>query len=121
MVDPIRHSLLELHRTIVTVEKVAHERLHGRTSASDFLDVLVNSAEFAWLRPLTALIVQLDELLDAPDQEGADSLANWVTETRAVLTPSAQGSAFQQRYGELIQASPDVALAHASLMRVLPR
>jgi hypothetical protein len=116
--NEIRHGLLALHRAIVTVEKIGYERLHGRMSAGDFLNVLVNAEEFAWLRPLTTLIVQLDEVLDEPGQ--ADVAAS-VQEIREVLTPAAEGSPFQQRYAQLIQSSPEIALAHASLARLLPR
>jgi hypothetical protein len=117
--DEIRHGVLALHRAIVAFEKAGHERRHGRMTAAAFLAVLVEAEEFAWLRPLTTLIVQLDEVLDEPEPSDADSLDAWRSQLRALLTPSAAGSAFQQRYAQLLQSSPDVALVHATVMRLL--
>jgi hypothetical protein len=115
----IRHKLLDLHKSIIDVTRIAHERIHGRVSAGEFLGVLVEGAEYAWLRPLTALIVQLDELDEAQDPVAAQDADAWRSELASLLHADAGGSDFQRRYAELLQASPEVGLAHAAVLRAL--
>jgi len=116
-VQELRHRLLGLHKAIVDVERIAYERMHGRVTAGEFLGTLVSGDEFAWLRPLTALIVQLDELIDAREVTDAQAADAWPDALRALLRPDPDGDDFQRRYAELLQSSPDVALAHAAVTR----
>lgn len=111
--DVIRDRLLELHRVLVEEERRAYERVHGKTTAGQFLDVLVNDADFAWLRPLTSLIVELDD-------EEVDHVA-WTARAREMLRPDAEGGTFQRRYDAVVQRSPDVVVAHGATMRALHR
>jgi hypothetical protein len=60
----LRRHLLDLHQALVDAMRRDYERTSGRLSDGEFLEALVNDPAFAWLRPLTALIVRLDELLE---------------------------------------------------------
>lgn len=111
--DVIRTELLELHRLLVEEARRDHERIHGKTSAGQLLDLLVNDEAFAWLKTLTSLIVELDE------QEASVLDREWVERARSALRPDADGDAFQQRYEALVQRSPDVVVAHGAAMRAL--
>lgn len=111
----LRHDLLELHRVMVDEERRAYESVHGKVGPGEFLQALVNDEAFAWLRPMTALIVELDEQEAA---SGGDR-TSWVEQIRALLRPDPSGSEFQRRYDDLLQRSADVALAHGSMMRTM--
>ena len=87
----MRHRLLALHKTLVDAERREYERRHGRVRDGEFLAALLNDAELDWLKPLTTLVAQIDEVLD--DDE------------------------FRRRYAELLQRNPDVVLAHGRLHR----
>src|SRR5581483_12360597 len=65
--DTIRAALLALHRELVEEERRRYEKIHGRQSGADFLQTLIADPAFAWLAPLTTLIVRLDELEEAQD------------------------------------------------------
>src|SRR6266404_4523459 len=99
----IRAALLDLHRALVEEERREHEKTLGRLSGGEFLQALISDPVFAWLRPLTTLIVRLEEL-DAPD---ADVLAA----ARALVSDDAE---FRRRCTALVQRSPDVAFAYAA-------
>lgn len=118
-VQEVRHKLLDLHKAIIDVTRIAHERIHGRMSAAEFLRVLVEGDEYAWLRPLTALIVQLDELAEDQDPAAAQDVEAWRDELAMLLRADAEGGDFQRRYAELLQTSPDVGLAHAAITSAL--
>lgn len=113
-IDIIRDRLLELHKAVVDEERRAYERAEGKTTAGEFLEVLVSDERCAWLRPFTSLVVALDD-----EETGADGHAAWLSRARALLRPDAEGDAFQRRYDELVQSSPDILVAHGAAMRAL--
>jgi hypothetical protein len=111
--NPLRQKLLELHKALVDVERDGYERARGRMTDGEFLKALIDDPAFAWLAPLTALIVRLDE---APSD---DVPRDYKAEIRRLLKPDDLGSAFQRRYHELLQKSPDALVAHGAVMRLL--
>ena len=110
--NELHKRLLELHKALVDVEREGYERARGRMTDGEFLKALIDDPAFAWLAPLTALIVRLDEL------EG-DLPVEYRTEIRRLLKPDELGLAFQRRYHEILQKSPDALVAHGAVMRVL--
>lgn len=113
--DALRHALLALHKAMVDEERSAYERVHGRVQASEFLNLLVTGESFAWLRPLTALIVQLDELMDAREGAQPGDAGAFRAQLTRLLQADPEGDDFQRHYAALLQSSPSVALAHGAL------
>ena len=107
----LREALLELHRAIVSIEREDHERKTGSGNAAEFLRLLVEDDAWSWLRPLSALIVQMDE--------GEAREEALVAETRKLLKPDSEGLPFQQRYAWLLERSPEVAYAHGQVVKAL--
>jgi len=110
--------VLHLHRLLVEIERRDYERAHGRLSAGALLHNLIHDVTFAWLRPLTTLIAQMDELMDGPPDE--EAMGTSVGELRDLLRPDAEGNDFQKRYAALLQQEPDLVVAHGSLVRAIP-
>jgi hypothetical protein len=100
----IRATLLALHRELVEEERREHEKTLGRLSGGEFLQALISDPVFAWLRPLTTLIVRLEELDDTPDAE-------LLAAARAIFSTDSE---FRRRSTALVQRSPDVAFAYAA-------
>lgn len=111
--NDLRQRLLELHKSLVDVERDGHERARGRMTDGEFLKALIDDPAFAWLAPLTALIVRLDEL------EGDAVPADYKAQVKRLLKPDDLGSAFQRRYHEILQTSPDALVAHGAVMKAL--
>ena len=111
--NEVRRRLLELHKALVDVERDDYERGRGRMSDGDFLKALIEDPRFAWLAPLTALIVRLDEI------EGDELPASYRAEIRRLVMPDELGLVFQRRYHDMLQKSPDALVAHGALMRSL--
>jgi len=114
----IRRQVLALHRTLVEIERRDFERAHGRQSPAALLHNLIHDVTFAWLRPLTAVIAQIDEVSESPDAEGAMKAS--VRELRALVRPDEGGNEFQQRYAALLQQHPELVVAHGNLTRAIP-
>ena len=116
----VRHELLALHRALLAAERITYERVHGRVSAGAFLELVIGAAEFAWLRPMTALIVAIDEVLDDKLVLAARDEADYLADVRKLLVPDPAGSEFERRYAAALHEVPDVVLAHGAVMRELP-
>ncbi len=62
----LRLILLNLHKALLDSERTSYEISHGAVaSPAAFLQLLINDPSFQWLRPITTLIVQIDETLAA--------------------------------------------------------
>lgn len=113
----MRRELLELHRALVEAERRDYERVRGRTTDRAFLQALIGAPELAWLSPLTALIVRLEELLGEDPAQAKECIA----QIRDLLKPDPAASGFQGRYAEAMQRSADVVVAHGKAIGALQR
>lgn len=114
-----RLGLLALHKTLLDYERIRYERTHGRVESSGaFLQLAIGDPQFAWLRQISELVVQIDELL-ASDEPGAEVDADTVmAHAKALLRPDENGDDFQRRYHRALQDSPDVVMVHAQWKRL---
>jgi len=113
----VRNPLLALHRALVEASLVDHERLHGRVEGTNRIDLLQTHPAFAWLRPISQLVVRIDEALE---EEGA-ALDPLLAETAGLLAPAERDDELGRKYVEVLQAHPDAVLAHAALRRAVER
>src|SRR6187551_3834928 len=60
MLRDLRHLLLHLHKTLLDWERVAYDRQQGRTTPGELLSIVMRDPHFAWLHPLSGLIVRID-------------------------------------------------------------
>ncbi len=116
----LRGALLDLHKALVDSERVSYEKtIGGIRSPSHFLQLLTEDPWFAWLHPVSQLIVTMDEALDGKvplTTEIADAL---VQQTRLLLVASEAGEGFARHYDEALQRDPSVVLSHAEVMRII--
>src|SRR5688500_4426925 len=114
----LRPALLDLHKTLLDWERANYEREHGRQSGGELLQLLLSHPQFEWLRAISALVVRIDEELEADAAPPAefDALVDTIRTTigvRDVLAP------FGQRYEAALQDSPDAIFAHKRVTRLL--
>jgi len=116
----LRHGLLRLHKTLLDSEQVTYERIHGRVeSAGQLLQLVMGDPWFAWLRPLSHLVIRIDEMLEDEQESTPQDIVLVLSEVRGLLTPSDQGEGFERNYYEALQRTPDVVLAHAHVKKLL--
>ncbi len=120
-----RQGMLRVHRLLLEMERVELERTRGRLAPNEYLQAVLNEPEFAWLRPASQLIVQIDEVLDDAERENApvsgEVTASLLAQVRALFTPVPPTTSFAARYLQMLQRHPDVVFAHRDLMAELPR
>ena len=117
----LRAALLTLHKALVDSERVSYEQNIGTIpSANHFLQLLTNDPWFAWLHPISLLIVALDEALDAKAKVPltAEAAAALVQRTREMLVASETGEGFTRHYFDALQRDPDVVMAHAAAAQI---
>lgn len=117
----IRQTLLDLHKAVLDSERTAYEITHGPiASPAAFLQMLINDPAFAWLRPMTGLVVEIDETLAAKRPPAtAKDFDRLVTDTGALLSPSREEEGFWARYRAALDRDPGVAILHVQIRKQL--
>jgi hypothetical protein len=115
----LRHALLKLHKALVDSERVGYEQTIGKIqSPNHFLQLLTTDPWFAWLRPLSQLIVAMDEALDAEEPLTLAKVEALVRQSDLMLVVSETSEEFSGHYYEALQRDPDVVLAHADVVKL---
>jgi hypothetical protein len=116
----LREALLKLHKTLVESERVTYEQTLGPIqSPNHFLQLLTTDPWFAWLHPLSELVVAMDEAMDAKEPMTPAMAEALVKQARALLVASETGEGFSKHYDEALQRDPDVVLAHGAVAKIL--
>src|SRR5436190_9695381 len=100
------------------MERQSFERTHGGVNSGELLQLVINDSQFAWLRVVSALVVQIDEMLDADEPVSDTDLINLLTGARQLFTES-EDRGFRQKYQAALQQEPEVVMAHSALMKLL--
>ena len=119
LLSDIRAALLKLHKTLLDWERGGYERIHGRQSSGEILDALLNDPQFAWLRPMSQLIVRIDELLAQDTPPMRNDVDAVVSQTRILTSADESGTVYQQRYHYALQECPDAVFAHRDVVKLL--
>lgn len=117
----VSRLLRDVHGSLLRAVQEAFERLHGRVSGSSTLLALVlDDPLFAWLRPMSALVAELDELTDN-EELNVDllKLAEIRTTIERWTSISGEPDEFAESYRVFLQTNPGVVLAHAALKQAL--
>ena len=113
-IDDLRLALLALHKTLLAAERGSLERVHGRLSNAEYLQIVQDPLRYGWLKPFTELILAFDD-----DEEGRPSDEELVSRARELLAPPKQETPFGRRYLSLMQREPALVVAHRKATRLL--
>jgi hypothetical protein len=118
-----RNALLRLHKVLLDWERIRYERANGRIEDNmRLLHLTINDPAFAWLRGISALIVQIDERMeDKKVPLSSADVKSFRAEVRELLTPSQTGNDFQRNYYWALQETPDIVVEHSSMIKRLAR
>lgn len=116
----LRHSLLRLHKILLDSERATFERVRGPiVNSGMFFDLVLNDGWFAWLRPISQLIVAMDEALDAKEPASKAELDSLIEKANQLMRPNESGDTFGRSYHQAIQRDPEVVIAHCELAKLL--
>ncbi len=115
--NDVRKPLLTLHKAILDHERAAYEREFGPVTPAAFLQVLINGSGFRWIAPLSTVITNIDESLDAKDATDEDRIG--AAEAVRALFSGEESAEFFEHYQVLLQASPHVLQLHGEVVPLL--
>ncbi len=115
----VSRQLIPLHRALIDAAKadyaVAFEAIDQPTV---LLHLLNEDPFFAWLKPLTSLIVDIDEMAR---KDFSNDAYEAILQRIEALFGASSTSDFAVKYLPLLQQSIDLAVAHASLKKLFDR
>jgi hypothetical protein len=114
----LRRNLLHLHKTLLEMERADFERDFGRLTSGELLQFVINHAQFAWLRQISALVVQMDEMLAAEEPATLGDVQGLLAQASSLLT-SAADEVFRDKYQAALQREPAAVVAHAEITKLL--
>ena len=108
-------ALLPLHRALIESARDDYAFAYGKSvGPAQLLRLVTDDPFFAWLKPMTSLIVEIDEMARVDfDAAGARAVAARVEQLFE--------GAFSERYVPLLQRDVDAAIAHAAMRRALAK
>ncbi|HXH41586.1 MAG TPA: hypothetical protein VNN08_23375 [Thermoanaerobaculia bacterium] len=114
----ISKLLLPLHRALIDVAKEDYAFAVAPVKPAQLLQLLTDDPFFAWLKPVTSLIVDIDEMART-DFEAAD-VAVIADRLDHLFGAKAEG-AFSAQYIPMLQRSVDIAIGHVELRKAVAR
>jgi len=114
-----RNLLLKLHKTMVDLEREMYEGIHGRLNAGEFLNLLLEDEDFAWLRKFSMLIVEIDEMFDLKGDVTQDMVDANLQKVRELVAMSETDDYFKDKYQFSLQRDPNAAGLHSQLKALL--
>jgi hypothetical protein len=120
--EELRAALLDLHKAILRAQQIRYEREHGRVaSRGELLQLVVQHADFKWIRALSALIAQLDEWSEAEGGMRPDELEAVIRGLKTLIQPDGTNADFTTRYWPLLEEMPEALVAHVKLWRLVAK
>lgn len=114
--NALHSRLLGLHKMLLDIVRAEYEKEHGPVGGpGPLLQLVTQDPAFAWLRPLSMLLVEMDDPTEVARAGGIRPL---------VETAFRAGNVFSDRYHATVASSADVSAANTevkSLIDALPQ
>jgi hypothetical protein len=114
----LRETLLQLHKTLLEMERREYQKVHGSVSAGELFRLVVDDPQFSWLHNISEFVVRIDEALAADAEITPEDTRGAISLARRIFAPTETGDGFQQKYFDAIQKDPAVVMEHAELVRL---
>ena len=103
------------------IERENYEKDNGKITGGQFLHLLVNDANFSWLRKFSTLIVEIDEMLDLDDGYTENMIEKQFSQMRNLLGLEIADEDFKTKYRNVLQNNSEVAGKHSELKNLLAK
>jgi hypothetical protein len=121
----LAHALRSLHRVLAErVRRDVEAERQTEIQPGAWLAMLTRDAQFAWLRSLSELIVDVDVFLEADPAPAEDDAASIRAEIERLIAPSAvpeTQTEFARHYWRYVHDAPEVAVAHGEIRQAIDR
>ncbi len=114
-----RGLLLRLHKKLVDHERMLYEGFNGPVTSGQFLGILIEHPDFAWLRKFSTLIVDIDEMFDQKDGFPMEAVDIHLEKLRELVTMKDEDERFRAKYQAALQQDLDAAAHQGELKELL--
>jgi hypothetical protein len=115
----ISAALIPLHRLLIETAKSDYAFAFGPVGSARLVELIRSDPFFAWLQPLTSLIVDVDEMRRT--DFAVEDVASIALRLERLFGANERDAVFADRYIEILQRQVDVAIAHAALRGAMQR
>jgi len=115
MLKNARNILLKLHKSMLDLERTMYEGIHGQTTPSQFVNLLMEDEDFAWLRKFSTLIVEIDEMFASKEGIEPGMIEANLLKVRKLVEMTEPDEYFRAKYQFALQRDPDSAGLHSQL------
>src|SRR5882762_8854553 len=84
--EGLRIKLLDLHKELLDLERRNFEQRFGPVNSGELLQLVINDPQFAWLRMISALVVEIDETLNDDEPATLSDFEDLISQARVLLT-----------------------------------
>ena len=114
-----RNLLLSLHKSLVDFERSLYEGMHGPVTSGQFLNLLIEDIDFAWLRKFSTLIVDIDEMFAQKDGFDNEAVDSHLAKLRELISMNVADEDFVAKYQGALQQDLDAAAKQGELRSLL--
>jgi hypothetical protein len=121
--DKLSSTLRELHRALIERARRDYEQENATVvQPAQFLQLLITDPAFAWLRPLSELMVDIDLVREAEPELRDEVSAAIRPVVEHLLSPRAGSGppgGLGERYWKYVEDDPHVAMAHGGIRQAI--
>lgn len=114
-----RNILLKLHKSLLDLEREMYEGIHGELTPVQFVNLLMEDEDFAWLRKFSILIVEIDEMFASKEGIEAGMIEANLGKVVELVEMREPDEYFKAKYQFSIQRDPDAAGLHSQLKTLM--
>ncbi|MBK8304326.1 MAG: hypothetical protein IPK98_13300 [Chloracidobacterium sp.] len=114
-----RNILLKLHKSLLDLEREMYEGIHGELTPVQFVNLLMEDEDFAWLRKFSILIVEIDEMFASKEGIEAGMIEANLEKVAELVEMREPDEYFKAKYQFSIQRDPDAAGLHSQLRTLM--
>ena len=114
-----RDLLLKLHKSLLDHERRIYEGINGPRTPGQFLTLLLEDPDFAWLRKFSTLIVEIDEMFAQKDGYSPGAVDSHIAALQSLVAMEDEDETFKAKYQSGLQQDLDAASQHGELRALL--
>ena len=114
-----RNILLKLHKSLLDLEREMYEGIHGELTPVQFVNLLMEDEDFAWLRKFSILIVEIDEMFASKEGIETGMIEANLEKVVELVDMREPDEYFRAKYQFSIQRDPNAAGLHSELRTLM--
>jgi hypothetical protein len=114
----IRNEMLRLHKTLMDIERANYEAKNGKVTNTQLLSLLFENDNFIWLREISILVSEIDELFASKDGFDDELERKLFDRTKSLIDESKTHEAFKAKYQANVETESEVAFHHIKLLKL---